>query len=293
MAWSDHYPVSILKSFNEQIRAFFCSILYFRKKKSDTDFMRLIDTHSHLYAEEFDQDIDEVVKRCAEQNIQKIVLPNIDVDTIDRVHNLTDKYPDLCVPLMGLHPTHIKENYQKDLDSVLSQFDKYKYKGVGEIGIDLYWDKTFFKEQSEAFTIQLQFALKKDLPVVIHARDSFEEILEIVEKAEYKSSRGIFHAFTGDQNLAKRIINRGFKIGIGGILTFKNSGLSDTVKDIPLEHIVLETDSPYLAPTPFRGKRNESSYVRLVAEKLSEVKQLPLEEIGEITTKNAIELFQL
>lgn len=255
--------------------------------------MRFIDTHSHIYLEEFDADIDEVINRCTKQHIEKIVLPNIDSATIPRVHQLTEKYPALCIPLMGLHPTHVKENYKNELNKILARFDTNTYRGVGEIGIDLYWDRTYYKEQVEAFKTQLNVALQKELPVVIHARNSFEEILEIVESAEYKNIWGIFHAFTGDLQLAKRIIGLGFKIGIGGILTFKNSGLADIVKDIDMKHIVLETDSPYLSPTPFRGKRNESSYVRLVAQKLSEVKNIPLEEIGEITTRNALDLFRL
>lgn len=255
--------------------------------------MRLVDTHSHIYLEEFDQDIDEVLDRCRDAQIEKIVLPNIDSKTIAGLHSLAESYPAVCIPLMGLHPTHVKGDYKSELNTVLSQFDTYIYKGVGEIGIDLYWDQTFRKEQTEAFTIQLRFALQKDLPVVIHARNSQEEILEIIEKKEFNDLRGVFHAFTGDLQVASRIIRQRFKIGIGGILTFKNSGLADTVKDIDIKHIVLETDSPYLAPTPYRGKRNESSYVRLVAEKLSEVKGIPVEEVAEITTLNAFELFQL
>ena len=255
--------------------------------------MHLIDTHSHIYLKDFEEDIDDVLERCREAQIQKIVLPNIDSKTIPDLHRLTDKYPSVCIPLMGLHPTHVKDNYKKELDLILSQFDTFIYKGVGEIGIDLYWDKTFQNEQTEAFIAQIRFAVKKDLPVVIHARNSNDEILEIIEKEEFKDLTGVFHAFTGNPGVASRIFRQGFKIGIGGILTFKNSGLADTVKDIAMEHIVLETDSPYLSPTPYRGKRNESSYVKLVAEKLAEVKNIPLDEVAEITTENAIELFRL
>lgn len=252
-----------------------------------------IDTHSHLYLDQFESDVAEVIQRAKDENIGAIVLPNIDSNTIDSLHKLTSAYPDYLFPLMGLHPTHVKENYLQELKKIQDQSDKYNYIGIGEIGIDLYWDKTFFKEQKYVFEQQLLLALGKNLPVVIHARESFTEIIQIVKKREYKGLNGIFHAFTGDLSLAKEIIKLGFKIGIGGILTFKNSGLAETVAGIDINHIVVETDSPYLAPVPFRGKRNESSYLKYIIEKLAEVKELSTYEVAEITTKNACSVFGL
>ncbi len=254
---------------------------------------QLIDTHSHIYLDQFESDVAEVVQRAKDENIVSIVLPNIDSNTIDSLHKLVFEYPDYLFPLMGLHPTHVKENYLQELEKIQIQFEKYNYIGIGEIGIDLYWDKTFHKEQIYVFEEQLLLAISKNLPVVIHARESITEILLILKKKEYKELRGIFHAFTGDSRLAKEVIELGFKIGIGGILTFKNSGLDETVRTIDINHIVVETDSPYLAPVPFRGKRNESSYLKYIVEKLSELKQLSIAEVSEITTKNAHSVFEI
>jgi len=253
---------------------------------------QLIDTHSHIYLNQFDSDVAETIQRAKDENIGSIVLPNIDSNTIDPLHRLVSEYPEYLFPLMGLHPTHVKGDYLQELEKIQVQSEKYNYIGIGEIGIDLHWDKTFFKEQKYVFEQQLLLAIKKKLPVVIHARESFTEILQIVKKKKYKELRGIFHAFTGDSRLAKEIIELGFKIGIGGILTFKNSGLDETVKAIDINHIVVETDSPYLAPMPFRGKRNESSYLKYIVEKLSEVKQLSIAEVTEITSKNAHSVFE-
>jgi TatD DNase family protein len=255
--------------------------------------MQFIDTHSHLYLKEFESDINEVLDRARKEEISKIILPNIDSSSITSLHDLTNRYPDLCIPLMGLHPTNVKGNFEKELELIFNQLDKFSYKGIGEIGIDLYWDKTYKEEQMAAFKMQLNYALKKNLPVVIHARDSFREILDIVKVSEYTGLKGIFHAFTGNNLLAMEIIGLGFKLGIGGIVTFKNSGLAEVIRNINLEHLVLETDSPYLAPVPFRGKRNESSYVRLVAEKIAQVMGKSLEEVAEVTTRNAKEIFSL
>lgn len=253
--------------------------------------MELIDTHSHIYLPDFDEDIAAVVFRAKEAGISKIVLPNIDSESISRLQNLTHSYPKMCVPLMGLHPTHVKENFEQELNVIFDEFEKNRYYGVGEIGIDLYWDKTFIKEQIEAFEKQIQFALGKNLPIVIHARESFNEILEILNKDVNKGVRGVFHAFTGGISEAEEILSLGLKIGLGGILTFKNSGLDATAAHIPLEHVVLETDSPYLTPTPFRGKRNESAYVLMVAEKLASIHGKSVEEVAAITSKNAKSLF--
>lgn len=255
--------------------------------------MYFIDTHSHIYLEHFNEDIDDVMKRALEADVQKIILPNIDSASVKPMHHLVDRYPETCVPLLGLHPTHVKENYKEELSKVLDHFSEYEYKGIGEIGIDLYWDKTHVNEQTYAFEEQLHFARKHDLPVVIHARDSFSEIIEIVKKKEFNNVFGIFHAFTGDLKLANEIISMGFLLGAGGILTFKNAGLAEVIAEVDINHIVLETDSPYLTPTPFRGKRNESAYIKLIAEKLAEIKNISVQKVGEITSANARKIFKL
>jgi TatD DNase family protein len=255
--------------------------------------MHFIDTHAHLYLDEFRQDINEVVGRAKDQGIRKILLPNIDSSSILPLHNLTEKYPERFIPLMGLHPTFVKDNYAEELEKVLNQLEAYPYCGIGEIGIDLYWDKMHLEQQVIVFKSQLVYALQKNLPVVIHCRESFHEIMELMRAPEYSKVRGIFHAFTGNREQAEEITVMGFKLGIGGILTFKNSGLAEVIKCIPLEHIVLETDSPYLAPAPFRGKRNESSYIRLIAAKLAEIKELSLDEVAAVTSRNAEMIFSL
>ncbi len=252
----------------------------------------LIDTHSHIYAEDFIDDLDEVVKRAYENNIRKIVLPNIDSSSIKRMLDLTDSYPQVCFPLMGLHPTSVNADYMEELELVEFWLDKRKFYGIGEIGIDLYWDKTFLKEQTMAFRIQLQMAKKHKLPVVIHVRESFDEVYSVL-KEEGEGLTGVFHSFTGTLEQAEKVIDMGFKIGVNGIVTFKNSGLDKVIKNIDLSHILLETDAPYLTPTPFRGKRNESSYLIYVAQKVAEVYNVSVSEIGSITTRNAELLFDI
>jgi len=205
---------------------------------------------------------------------------------------LGKKYPNNCFPMMGLHPTSVKENYKEELAVVEEWLAKEKFCAVGEIGIDLYWDKTLLKEQQEAFRYQIDLAKKYELPFVIHCRDSFNEIFEILDEMNDEKMRGIFHCFTGNVEQANHIINYGdFKIGIGGVVTFKNSGLDKTVEQIDLEHLVLETDSPYLAPTPFRGKRNESTYLYNIAEKVADIYNLPIETVAEVTTENSKKVF--
>lgn len=253
--------------------------------------MSYIDTHAHLYLEHFSADIDEVIERSSGVDVSTIILPNIDSKTISPLHKLVDSYPDTCIPLMGLHPTHVKENYQEELEKILVQFNKYSYKGVGEIGIDLYWDKTYLRQQQYVFETQLDLASRMNLPVVIHSRESFDEILEIVRDKRFEGVQGIFHAFTGNGELAEEIIDLGYLIGIGGILTFKNSQLSNEIAAIDLNHLVLETDSPYLAPVPYRGKRNESSYVPIIAEYLAKITNVTPGQVAEITTNNARKLF--
>jgi TatD DNase family protein len=253
----------------------------------------IIDTHSHIYLPEFDNDMEDVISRAKDAGIEKIILPNIDSSSIRRIHKLVNLYTDICIPLMGLHPTSVKEDFEDEMAKIIDQFKKYLYLGIGEIGIDLYWDKTFIKEQICVFEKQMTLALENHLPVVIHARNSFDEIFTSVHKPQFKGLKGVFHAFTGNSDQAKTIIELGFKIGIGGILTYKNSGLDKTAKDIGLQHIVLETDSPYLPPVPYRGKRNESSYITHTAKKLAEIKNVSVDEIFRLTTINAIELFRL
>lgn len=253
--------------------------------------MILIDTHTHLYSEEFDNDRKEAIERCLANHITKLYLPNVDSESIPRMLELERQFPENCFAMMGLHPCSVKENYKEELAIAKNWLDKRKFAAIGEIGIDLYWDKTFLKEQQEAFATQINWALEFDLPIVIHCREAFDEIYEVLSSFK-KLPTGIFHCFSGNKEQADKVIALGgFKLGIGGVLTFKNSGLDKVVEQLDMQHLVLETDSPYLAPIPHRGKRNESSYVKLVAEKLSQLKNISLEEVAEITTKNAIEIF--
>ena len=255
--------------------------------------MVFTDTHCHLYLDAFDNDREQVVHKAIDQNVNYMLLPNIDSQSVEPMLKLSKSFPEHCFPMMGLHPTSVKENYKEELEIVTGWHEKKKFIAVGEIGIDLYWDKTYIREQEIALSRQLQIAKDQGLPVVIHSRDSLDEILDIIDQENTENLTGVFHAFTGDAGEAHKIIDRGFMIGAGGILTFKNSQLASTLKDIDLEHILLETDSPYLAPVPRRGKRNESSYIRFIAEKLAEVKNLTVEEVAETTTSNCIRLFNL
>lgn len=251
----------------------------------------LIDTHSHIYSEEFTDDLDETVKRSFENEVRKIILPNIDSSSVKKMLDLTDQYPQICFPLMGLHPTSVNEDYEEELELIEFWLKKRKFYGIGEIGIDLYWDKTFIKEQTEAFRKQIQLAKKYQLPVVIHVRDSFNEVYAVLEEEDGKNLSGVFHSFTGTLEQARLVTEMGFKLGINGIVTFKNSGLDQIVAKIDPSHILLETDAPYLTPVPFRGKRNESSYLIYVARKVAEIHQLPVAELARITTANAEKLF--
>jgi TatD DNase family protein len=255
--------------------------------------MKLIDTHSHIYSDEFKDDIEEIISNCKDVNIQKILLPNIDSKSIPKMNRLVQAFPDLCVPMMGLHPTSVKENYKEELENCKAWLAKGKYCAVGEIGIDLYWDKTFIKEQQIVFDTQINWALEKELPIVIHARDSFHEIFEILETYRNSNLKGVFHSFTGNIKQAHKAIDLGFLLGINGIVTFKNAGLDKTIETVSLDKLVLETDAPYLAPVPKRGKRNESSYLIHIANKLSEIYQVSLDEVAEITSANAERLFNI
>lgn len=255
--------------------------------------MQFIDTHSHLYLEEFDSDRDEIIERALSSGVGKILLPNIDSASVEPMMDMVDKYSGICYPMIGIHPTSVKEDYAEQLTSIKDWAAREKFIAIGEIGIDLYWDKTFFKEQARIFTAQLEMAIELSLPVVIHARESFLEIFKLLEPYRGSSLRGVFHAFTGDTGEAEHIIDSGFLLGIGGIVTFRNAGLDRVVKDIGIEHLVLETDSPYLAPAPNRGKRNESAFIKLIAEKISEITGVKIEKVGELTTANAVKLFKL
>jgi TatD DNase family protein len=254
--------------------------------------MILTDTHAHLYSEEFKEDVDAMISRCIEKNISRIFLPNIDTKSIEPMLALCKKHPENLFPMMGLHPCSVKENYLSELNIIQQELEKNTYYAIGEIGIDLYWDKTFIEEQKNAFRTQIKWAKERKLPIVIHARDSFKEIFEIVDEENDEQLTGIFHCFTGTIEDAKKIINYGgFKLGVGGVVTFKNSGLESVLKHVDIKHLVLETDAPYLAPVPYRGKRNESSYVELIALKLCDIYDLSLTEIANITTQNSIEVF--
>ena len=255
--------------------------------------MQFIDTHTHLFLSEFDSDRDQVILNAQKEGVEKLLLPNVDQSTFTDLDSLVRKYPDYCLPMIGLHPTSVKENPEKELSFVEDYLRENKVFAIGEIGMDLYWDKTFVKEQEFAFRKQINLAKKYNLPIVIHARDSFNEIFSVMDEVFDEKLNGVFHAFTGTEEQAKRIVDWGFKIGLGGILTFKNSGLDKVVKNVDINHIVLETDSPYLAPVPKRGKRNESSYIIYVAKKLAEIKDITLDQVAKVTTNNAKELFRL
>lgn len=253
----------------------------------------LIDTHAHLYAKEFDDDRDSVIERAGSTGIKKILLPNIDSSSIEGMLQMEKDFPGICFPMMGLHPCSVGENYEQELSIVRQWIEKRDFIAIGEIGIDLYWDKTYVKEQQDAFIRQTQWAKEKGWPIVIHSRDSIDMILDLLEPLRDDRLRGVFHCFTGDLTQAERIMDLGFYMGLGGVLTFKNSGLDKVVKDLPLSSLILETDAPYLSPTPYRGKRNESAYVGLVAEKLAAVKEVTLEDVERATSENAEKLFSL
>ena len=255
--------------------------------------MKIIDTHTHLYLNQFKEDIDDVITKAKENGIKKFIFPAIDSSYFDSMHNLKKKYPNDIFLMSGLHPTDVKENYKDELDFVVNSLKSHNYVAIGEIGIDLYWDKTYLKEQQDAFRFQIRLAVKNDLPIVIHCRESFDEIFEILEEEKCDKLRGVFHCFTGNIDQAKKAIGLGFLLGIGGVVTFKNGGIDKFINQIDLKHIVLETDSPYLAPVPFRGKRNESSYIIYILKKLSELYRLPKEKIAFITTNNAEKMFSL
>ena len=251
----------------------------------------LIDSHSHIYSTDFIHDLDEVIQRAYSNDVRKIILPNIDSSSVKNLLNLVDTYPHICFPLMGLHPTSVNIDYKEELQVVEYWLKKRKFFGIGEIGIDLYWDKSFLEEQTHAFRVQLGLAQQYQLPVVIHVRDSFDEVYHVLKEINDDHLTGVFHSFSGSIEQAQMVTDLGFKIGVNGIVTFKNSGLDHVISQIDPTHLIIETDSPYLTPAPFRGKRNESSYLVYIAQKIADLHQMTIGDIAQITTENTRKLF--
>jgi TatD DNase family protein len=255
--------------------------------------MRFIDTHAHLYSTPLKENIEGIIKNAMDNGIDTIIMPAIDSTTLDAMLEVEVNYPKNCMAMMGLHPCSVKENVKEELAIVEVQLQKRKFIAIGEIGLDYYWDKTFTTQQMEAFEIQMQWALDYKLPIAIHTRSAMGETIEAVKPFAKKGLRGIFHCFSGSRESAEQITSMGFHLGLGGVLTYKNAGVAEAIKDIPMQWLVLETDAPYLSPVPYRGKTNEPSYMIQVAMKLAEIKNLPLHEIASITTSNAEKLFGL
>lgn len=254
--------------------------------------VKLVDTHAHIYAVEFDSDRAEMLQNAQNAGVVKILMPNIDLHSITGMLQLADSYPDFCIPMMGLHPCSVNENWESTLEEIFNWFKIRKFIAVGEIGIDLYWDKTTLEIQQKAFKKQVEFTIENNLPIAIHSRSATPEIVEILRQFKGENIRGVFHCFSEYYEFIHEIADMGFYFGIGGVISFKNSGLFNEIKNLPMDRIVLETDAPYLAPIPFRGKRNEPAFVWHVASKLAEATGLSLNEIGELSSKNAKELFR-
>lgn len=250
-----------------------------------------IDTHAHLYAEQFDQDRAAVIERAIQNGVEQFFLPNIDVASIQPMLDLEAQYPDRCHAMMGLHPCSVDAHYEQTLATIKQELDKRPYCAVGEIGLDYYWSMEFVEEQKEAFRLQSRWAQELDVPIVIHARDSLDDLIALVGELKTDNFRGIFHCFGGSLEQAQQIIDLGFLLGLGGVLTFKKANLGAVIEHIDLGHLVLETDAPYLSPTPYRGKRNESAYVPIIAQRLADVQGTSVEEVGKVTTANALQLF--
>jgi TatD DNase family protein len=253
--------------------------------------MQLIDTHTHLYNKDFTRDLDETIQRAEKEGVNKFYLPAVDSESHEALVALEQRYPGVCIGMMGLHPTSVKADHAVELELVEAWLQRRPWVAVGEIGLDFYWDRTFEKEQYHAFHQQIEWALHYQIPIVIHSRESMQESIGVIREHQKGQLRGIFHCFTGSYDAARQIIDLGLYLGIGGVLTYKNSGLGEALKDIPLENMVLETDAPYLSPVPFRGKRNESGYLKYIAAKLAEVKGVTPEEVARITTENAQKIF--
>jgi len=253
----------------------------------------IIDTHSHIYLPEFDADRDSMLMRAEIEGIRLILMPAIDNETHSIMLKVENENPKRCLSMMGLHPCSIREGYKKELKIVEEYFEKRRFVAVGETGLDFYWDGTFTKEQYESFQTQIDLAKQYDIPVVIHSRNSIDECIKVIKENQQGNLKGVFHCFSGNEKQANEIIDLGFYMGIGGVVTFKNSGLDKVMADVDMKNVVLETDAPYLAPVPFRGKRNECSYLKYVVEKLAGIKNVAEEEVANITTKNAKELFNI
>lgn len=253
----------------------------------------IIDTHAHVFSSQFGKDLDNIIEKAKNEGVDKIFMPNIDSRSIESMLQVEEKYKGYCFPMMGLHPCSVKDGFEEELEIVASWLEKRTFSAVGEIGTDLYWDKTFFEQQKEAFNFQVDLAIKHDLPIVIHCRDSIDETIDLVKDKQNGQLKGVFHCFTGDLVQAREIIDLGFYLGIGGVATFKNGGLEEIIKKIDLKHILLETDSPYLAPVPYRGKRNEPAYLKHVCDKISGVKGVSNNLVGEITSANALKLYKV
>ncbi len=253
--------------------------------------MILTDTHTHLYSEKFDEDRKAVINRALQENVTRFFIPAIDSSCTQSMYDLERDYPENVFLMMGLHPTSVKEDYEEELKKVEEEFQKRDFYAVGEIGIDLFWDKSLLEQQQIAFKHQIQLAKRKKLPIVIHCRDAFDEVFEVLESEKDENLFGIFHCFTGNYEQAKRALSYNMKLGIGGVVTFKNGGIDKFLNEIPLVHIVLETDAPYLAPSPYRGKRNESTYIKLIAQKVAQIYGMELEDVAAITTQNSKNIF--
>ena len=255
--------------------------------------MMLIDTHSHIYVPEFAPDFTQMLEKAQNEGVRKIILPAIDSLSHEAMLKVEDENPGVCLSMMGLHPCSVKESYKEELTIARDYLEKRTFKAVGEIGLDFYWDKTFTEQQYAAFHEQIEWAIHFDIPIAIHSRNSTDECIEVVAAHQKGNLRGVFHCFSGNTDQANQIIDLGFFLGIGGVITFKNAGLDKVMEEVSLNHVVVETDAPYLAPVPFRGKRNEPSYLKYVVDKLAVIKNVSAEEIATITTANAEKLFGL
>ncbi len=255
--------------------------------------MVLVDTHTHLYLDAFDNDREQSIQRAFDKGIKYQLLPNIDMDSLENMLAVCKKHSDICFPMIGLHPTSVKSYYDQTLDTLKCFFKTQKFYAIGETGIDLYWDKTLQAEQEKAFVIQMEWAVKQKLPLVIHSRKSMNEVLRLLKEFNNNSLTGVFHCFPGSVEQAQEVIEMGFKIGVGGVVTYKNSSLVNVIDAIDLKHILLETDAPFLPPVPYRGHRNESAYIYEIAENIAQIKNIPIEKVAEVTTENAIRLFNL
>ncbi len=255
--------------------------------------MEFIDTHTHIYVSEFEQDIDIVIQECLNNNVNHLLLPNINMESISPMLTVCAKYAQICYPMLGLHPCDVNADYKNTLKNMFALFEQYPFIAIGEIGIDLYWDKTFIEEQKDALRWQIDFAIEKDLPIIIHKRQSYYEVMSVLDEFSNCKLRGIFHCYSGSVEHAQALIDKGFLLGIGGTVTYKSAKLDEILPHIDLQHIVLETDSPYLPPVPYRGQRNKSSYIPLIAQRIAEIKQTTIEQVAEITTNNAKQLFKI